>query len=209
MRVTINNRPAAGLSDDQEKDVRLAPVWAVVQGSILDSAAAASRVLFRWRAICICFVVLVWLVLVALAILPQSGDRDVLREFALVMAGLTPLGLWLVYFVKRGRLYASLPERSRASPPTGTPIRIDGAGLTIGNRSAAWNEVVVDRVDYSLVTGRHAYRAYYVSRLHLRLNDVPFVLDKSLLDEGVAIVDGIYRHKFSKSRAHLETTGSA
>jgi hypothetical protein len=196
MRVTINSRPASGLSEDQEKDVRLAPGWAVVQGAVLDSAAAASKVFFRLRIICICFVVLVWLVLFAMVAVPPSGDRDFLRKFALPMAVLTPLLLWLVYFMKRERLYASLPERSRASPPTGTAIRIDGTGLAIGDCSAAWKDVAVDGVDYSRVTGRYGSRAYFVGRLHVRLNDIPFVLDKTLLDEGVAIVDGIYRHKF-------------
>src|SRR5262249_52924494 len=122
MRVTINNSTAAGLSDDQEKDVRLAAGWSVVQGSVLDSAAAASRVLFRWRIVCISFVVLVWLVLFAMVAVPQSGDRDFLVNFCLAMAVLTPLLPWLVYFIKRERLYWSLPERSRASPLTGTAI---------------------------------------------------------------------------------------
>jgi len=195
MRVTINDRPADWLTDGQEKDVRLASTWAVIEGSVLDSSVAAAKVLFRWRIVCVCFVAFVWLVLFVMAALARPDDRTFMGNLALVLAVLTPLALWLAYWIKRERLYASLPERTRASPATGTSVRVDGSGVTIGSRSAAWNEVAIDGVDLARVTGAHGYRAYYVKRLHLRLNEVPFVLDKSLLDEGVAIVDEIYRRK--------------
>jgi hypothetical protein len=195
MRITINDRPASGLSDDQERDVRLSREWSAVQGSVLDSGAAASGILLRWRIVCIVFLALVWLVLYLVVNGARSGDRAFLGTFGVAMAVLMPLVLGLVYYLKRERLYASLPERSRASPPTGTAIRVDGSGIAIGSSAAAWKEVVVDGVDFSRVTGARGYRAYYVRRLHLRLNDVPFVLDRSLLAEGEAIVDGVYRHK--------------
>jgi hypothetical protein len=196
MRITINDRPASCLSDDQEEDVRLSREWSAVDGSVLDSGAAASRILFRWRIVCIAFQVLVWLVLYVVVSGARSGDRAFLGTFGLAMAVLMPFVLGLVYYVKRERLYASLPERARASPPTGTAIRVDCSGIAIGSRTAAWKDVAVDGVDFSVVTGTRGYRAYYIRRLHLRLNDVPFVLDRSLLNEGEAIVDGIYRHKF-------------
>jgi hypothetical protein len=196
MRITINDRPTDALSDEQEKDVRLSREWAAVEGSVRDSEAAASRILARWRVVCIVFLVLVWLVLYAVAATARPGDRAFLGTFSLAMAVAMPLVMGLVYYVKRERLYASLPERSRASPPPGTAIRVDGSGVAIGSRSAAWKDVAVDGVDFSLVTAPRGYRVYFIRRLHLRLDDVAFVLDRSLLSEGEAIVDAIYRHKF-------------
>jgi hypothetical protein len=196
MRITINGRTADGLSDAQERDVRLASAWAAVQGSVLDSGAAAAKVLTGWRNLCIGFVVVVWLVLYAMVATATPGDRVALGNFGLVLAVLTPLAMGVVYYIKRERLYASLPARSHASPPTGTTIGIDGSGVTIGSRSAVWKDVAVDGVDFDLVSAPRGYRVYFIKRLHLRLGDVPFVLDRSLLADGAALVDGIYRRKF-------------
>jgi hypothetical protein len=111
------------------------------------------------------------------------------------MAVLTPLIFIAVYFVRRNRLYDSLPERARATLPPRTMVRVDASGLTIGGRFAAWNHVTLESVDFDLLKGRYGSRTYFVQQVAVRAKDFTCTLDGLLMEQGPAIVAEIYRHK--------------
>ena len=156
---------------------------------------AAAKFLFRYRIVCLCFVIFVWLVLYAITAMAQPGDRAFLVPFGLVLAVLTPVMFMVIYLVRRSRLYDSLPERAQAAPPPGTMIRVDASGLTIGSRFAAWNDVSLDRADFELIKGRYGSRTYLVHQVAVRAKDFSYVLDGLLIEQGHAIVAETYRHK--------------
>jgi hypothetical protein len=195
MQVTIKGRPALDLPANWDDDIRLGSERTEVSGAVLDTATAAARFLFRYRIVCTCFVVFVWLVLYAMAALATPGDQAILVPFGLVMAVLMPLAFVAVYFVRRRGLLASLPERARAGPPPGTKIRVDASGLTIGDRFAAWNDLTLDRVDFELIKGRYGARTYLVHQVAVRARDFSYTLDGLLMEQGHAIVAEIWRHK--------------
>jgi hypothetical protein len=195
MQVTIKGRPVSDLPANWDKDIRLGSERPEVSGSVLDRDAAAAKFLFRYRIVCVCFVILIWLVLYGMVAMAQPGDRWFLGQFGWVMAVLTPLVFMAIYFVRRNRLYDSLPERARAAPPPGTMVRVDASGLTIGGRLAAWNDVTLDSVDFELLKGRYGSRTWLVHRVAVRAKDFTWTLDGLLMEQGHAIVAEIYRHK--------------
>jgi len=195
MQVTIKGRPATNLPADWDDDIRLGSERPEVSGAVLDGDAAAAKFLLRYRIVCTCAVVLIWLVLYAMAAMATPGDRAFLVPFGWVMAVLMPLVFLAIYLVRRSRLYDSLPARAQAAPPPGTKIRVDAAGLTIGGRLAAWNDLTLDRVDFELIKSRYGSRTYLVHQVAVRTKDLSYTLDGLLLEQGHAIVAEIWRHK--------------
>jgi hypothetical protein len=197
MQVTINGRPATDLPADWEKDIELGGERPEVSGVVLDLDAAAARFLFRFRIVCLVFVVLVWLGLYCMAALAQPGNQAFLATFAWIMAVATPLAFVGIYVLRRNRLYNSLPARVQESPPPGTKIRVDRSGLAIGDRFAAWDDVALDRVNFELIReGRSGRRTYLVHQLAVRTKEFACVLDGLLMQHGAAIVIEIYRRKY-------------
>ena len=196
MQVTINGRPATDLPANWERDIELGFERPEVSGVVLDLDAAAARFLFRFRIVCLCFVVVVWLGLYCMAALAQPGNRALLATFAWIMAAATPLAFVGIYVLRRNRLYDSLPARVQESPPPGTKIRVDSSGLAIGERFAAWNDVVLDRVNFELIKSRQGNRTYLVHQLAVRMKEFACVLDGLLMQHGAAIVIEIYRRKY-------------
>ena len=196
MLVTINGAPATDLPANWEKDIHLGADGRAVTGSVIDPATGAGRFLFRYRIVGACFVALVWLVLLALVSLANPTDREVLLPVGLVVAVGTPVLVVIVYFVRRRRLYASLPSRAEHAPPPGTKIRVDDSGLTIGDRFAAWGDVSLDRVDFEVIKGRSGGRTYFVHQVDVRSNAFAYTLDGLLLEEGPTIVAETFRHKY-------------
>jgi hypothetical protein len=198
MQVTIGGMAATDLPANWEKDVVLGRERPEISGSVIDTDAAADKFLVHYRIVCLCFVAFVWLVLYALAASAPSGDRQFIGRFALVMAVVMPIVFVMIYFIRRKRLYDSLPERARASPPPGTVVRVDPSGLSVGDRVAAWNDVDVDNIDFELLQGRYGSRTYLVHQVAVRTRDFSCVLDGLLIDQGPAILNEIYRHKYRR-----------
>ena len=129
------------------------------------------------------------------------SERATLTTVALIIAVVAPALMVLAYYARRKGFYESLPERTRRSPPTGTQVRVDTSGLTIGERFTAWRDITVDRVDFEYVSGRGGRRSrtYFVRQIDLRAKDFAGTIDGTLIDEGAAIVAEIYRRKFRPS----------
>jgi hypothetical protein len=196
MQVTINNGPVTDMSGRIAKDLRLGAAQETVEGSVLDGATAVSKFTFRLRVVCFCVVGLFWVALYFMISMSNPGDRIGMGEFGLVLAVLLPFILWLAYYFRRRRLMASLPNRIQESPPAGTRVRVDESGLNIGGRFTAWSSVTINRIDFeAFYAGRGGGRAYMVHRIQLRSGGVVSTLDGTLLDQGRAILDSVYRHK--------------
>ncbi len=195
MQVMIKGRLATDLPANWEKDIRLGGERPDVSGVVIGGEAAAAKFLARYRVICLGFVIFIWVMLYAMAAMATPGDKSFLGPFGWVMAVLTPLALAAVYVVRRNRLYDSLPERARGSPPPGTKVRVSAAGLTIGDRFAAWNDITFDRVNFERITGRYGSRTFLVHQIALRMKDFACVLDGLLIEQGHAIVAETWRHK--------------
>jgi hypothetical protein len=195
MQVTINGRPATDLPVNWEKDIELGGQRPAVSGEILDIDAAAGKFLFRFGIVCLCFVGLVWLGLYCMAALARPGDQAFLVTYAWIGAVVTPVLFVGIYVLRRNKLYNSLPARVHQSPPPGTKIRVDGSGLAIGDRLAPWSDVVLDRVNFELITSRQGNRTYLVHQIAVQAKEFACVLDGLLIQQGAAIVAEIWRHK--------------
>jgi len=200
MQVTVNDEPATDLWEGWEKQILLGTYRPEVSGSVLDQDAATDRILARFRIVCACLVGLIWLVAFGLASAARQGE-PALTTAAWGLAVVGPALLVLAYLARSRGFVASLPERAGRSPPPGTQVRVDAAGLTIGGHRTAWSDVTVDRVDFQFVSGRGGRRArtYFVRQIDLRSKDFAYTIDGTLLDEGAAIVNEIYRRKFRPS----------
>jgi len=182
MQVTIKGRPATNLPANWDDDIRLGSERSEVLGEVLDADAAAAKFLFRYRIVCTCAVVVIWLVLYAMAAMATPGERAFLVPFGWAVAALMPLVFVAIYLVRRNRLYDSLPERAHAAPPPGTKIRVDTSGLTVGGRFAAWNDLTLDRVDFELIKSRYGSRTNLVHQIAVRTKDLSYTLDGLLME---------------------------
>ena len=168
MQVTIKGRPVTDLPANWQEDIRLGSERAEVTGVALGVDEAAAKFLSRYRIVCACFLAFVWLVLYGMVAIAHPGDRALLVPFGLVLALLMPLIFVAIYFVRRARLLASLPERAKAVPPPGTTVRVDASGLTIGSRFTDWKDVALERIDFELLKGRYGSRTLLVHQVGVR-----------------------------------------
>ncbi|HTR86967.1 MAG TPA: hypothetical protein VMI56_20975 [Reyranella sp.] len=188
MQVTINGSPAGNLPANWQKDILRGSSGRAVTGSVLEPTVAAGRFLSRYRLIGLGFVGLFWAGLFALVAFARPLDREVLVPVAAVLAVATPAMIAIAYRIRSARLRDSLPRRVVHLPPPGTLIRVDDAGLAIGDRVVAWADIAVDRVDFEVMVGRHGDRTYLVHQVDVRAGDFACTLDGLLLEEGQAIV---------------------
>ena len=194
MQVTINGEPPADLPENWQKDIVLGWERPEISSSVIDTDAAMDKFLVRYRIICAGFVIFTWLVCYGLVAAAQRGE-PFLRTFGIILAVVMPFVFMGAYFLRKKGLLQSLPERARASPPPGTAIRVDPSGLTVGDHFAAWNDVIVDKVDFEVMSRRYG-RDYLVHQVSVRTKDFSCVLDGLLIDEGAAILNEIYRNKY-------------
>ena len=109
---------------------------------------------------------------------PRSGDRR-----PRCAAYLTKLDSWR----------KSLSSRYASAPAPGTLIGVDERGATIGERSALWSEVrFFERTEFQNPPGWRCGRLVVLRvRLNGRLGDR--LIDASLVDNGQAIVNAVFR----------------
>jgi hypothetical protein len=192
MQVTINGKPVRHFSSWDERLVHLdTGEKPEVAGAALSAGDVIANQKYAFRVAMTTGVAIVWLLAGLVFMFPEPGEHF-LKPFALCLALFAPIIILVIRPFVLKRWLAKLPERMRGAPPRRTPIRLDAVGLAIGDRFAAWSEVVVHRVDISTHTGVDGHLAISVA---VRGPGFSFLLDRTLLENGPAIVNEIYRRK--------------
>ncbi len=196
MKVLINGTEKEKLSAWQERLVAVGRKQEDIIGSVI-TAEEATAALMRWtRVFLTCVVVLAGILFVGIMVVAMYGlqpsERVPTILFALVMMGVNAGLIRWGYHRTERRWHARLPERVAGLPPPGTPVRLDAAGLVIGDRSVAWSELGVGRVELQALSSPDG-TTYLVERLVLRSPGSDIALDRNLMQNGALIVENAYR----------------
>jgi hypothetical protein len=103
-----------------------------------------------------------------------------------------PFVMFWVYRWRLSRWNRQAPQRMAAAPPPGAAVRLDAAGLTVGDAFVAWGDLVVERVDLASMAGRQS-AGYFLRRVAVRGPNLACALDVALMRNGQAIVNEVYR----------------
>jgi hypothetical protein len=192
MKVLVNGRETLPLAAKRERTISLGAKPAEVAGEVISQAQAsaaitrASRFFFYFMSgFCI-------LLIVGVAVMADPPDRLYIFPFALAVLVFV---LWLLrwsYRRTQRRWLAQAPARAADLPPPGTAVRLDAAGLTMGDRAIAWPSLSVARLELLEVSGGDD-TTVLVDRLLLDTPDAPVALDRTLMKNGAAIVAYAYR----------------
>ena len=81
-------------------------------------------------------------------------------------------------------------------PPAGTAIFLDAKGLSVGSETFAWPSLAIDQVELtrtSASSGETSTVIHIVDRLSLSAGTKTVVLDRTMLQNGLLLVDNAWR----------------
>jgi hypothetical protein len=195
VQLTINETPAVPLSALDKRESTLGKAKAEIVGVVLSADEATARAMRRVGFAHACAVAFIWLLAFGGWAMATPEECAFFQYFAPGAAAVTLAVFFVLYRVRRKRWLKTLPERVLASPPPGSPIRLDETGLTLGDRFTCWDEIGVDRVDISSIGEIYGSSQYSVDRVLVHGPDFTFCLDRVMLLNGQEIVNDIYRRK--------------
>jgi hypothetical protein len=192
MRVSVNGKPVEGLSPKLERRLTVrAADKPVIEGVVMTTDQAVGQVarglkLLYGSACGVAAVIMIALIIGTASWEP--GDLVLLIPVALVLAG--ALAALLIHVYRRNlaktrrRAEATLPRMA----PAGTPIRLDGAGLSVGAVAIPWPEVTIEAVEIT-GTSMNDEAISYIEWLALSGGGREVTLDCLLITSGRLVVD--------------------
>ncbi|MDR3467385.1 MAG: hypothetical protein P4M07_15750 [Xanthobacteraceae bacterium] len=195
MEITVNGKRRDHLGAGDLRAVETRAATAAVEGAVLppDEASRAYRAGLRrhFGIMAALGIALGLAILIGGLAAAPSPDRIKVILTGTVCAGVVVGGAWWRFNHALTTWTARLTERVGALPPSGTPVRVDTRGLSIGARAAQWPALALAVIE---VTERNSddSRTITIDRLVLANGAGPIVLDRHLMQNGAAIVDTAY-----------------
>jgi hypothetical protein len=195
MLMFVDGKPVGSYDSRRSPKVQAnAPRRKALDGAVLDAREAVAAFLLSWRSLFggIGFAGLM------LVVIPLGGVMFAapLTTIAFIAVPSIAIGVFLLAVRQisvRQRWDAGVAERVAALAPPGTPVRLDEDGVAVGNVSAAWGALTVERLDLNFDEGDEGQDAFYrVERITLAAGDKRIALDRDLISGGQALVDAAY-----------------
>jgi len=202
VQVTVNGKPRGVWRVRDTMGVTLREAADEASGEVL-SAEAASQVYraLSLRAFVIKSALGVFLglcILVPGLAVAAPTDRIWVILTAAGMAGAVLLGSRWLYGRALATWSVRLGERAAALPPVGAAVRVDATGVKFGDRSAAWDRLMLEALELTQRSDDTS-SVTTVDRLVAASANGPIALDRHFLRNGGAIVDTAFR-KLARER---------
>jgi hypothetical protein len=198
MLMFVDGKPVASYDAGRSPKVQAnAPRRKALDGAVLDAREAAAAFLLSWRSLFggIGFAGLM-LVVIPLGGVMFAARSTSLTTIAFIAVPSIAIGIFLLAVRQisvRRRWDAGVVERVAVLAPPGTPVRLDEDGVAVGNVSAAWGVLTVERLDLNYDEGDEGQDGFYrVERITLAAGDKRIALDRDLISGGQALVDAAY-----------------
>jgi len=201
MRVTINGRGSEMLSTGQERLVLLSSEATEVGGTVITGEAAMAAILRNFSIAAGCFGGFALLLLGGFAVLGPPANRGMFLVMLAIAIVALPIVFIVSYRQRRQHWLTHLRERLVGLPPPGTRVRLDAAGVHLGDRAIAWSDLSVRQLDLLAMSRGRSGKVYLVNRLLLQTPGDDLALDRALTRNGEAIVNCAYRRL---CRGHLQ-----
>jgi hypothetical protein len=164
---------------------------AEVEGVVLAGdkivADAARRSRIGLSVLCGFFAVI--LVGVAIGVMSyEPGDMVVIGPLYLVILLGMAWGGPAMYRRSTTRLQAQITTKLARLPPAETIVRLDAAGLTVGERMTPWSAIAVDTVEVVTLSNPDSDDSYTVDAVVLDAAGQPAVLDRGVMRGGSRLI---------------------
>ena len=179
MKVIVDNRESGPLTHRQWKEARKLLPGHPASGRVMNPDEARRAQLRRGMIIGGALLVLGWVLALIFAIAGSSDGAIGMLAAGIIVWLATCLGFWLSLPRRAG-----LVERYRGLPEPGVLVKADEAGLTIGERAAAWPDISLAATCFRT----DADGEYILERLTLARAFEGVDLDIDLIEEGHAVV---------------------
>jgi hypothetical protein len=190
MKVFVDNCESGPLTQRQWKQARKLLADHPASGRVMNPGEARRANLRRGMFVGTILLVCAWILALIFAIVGNS-DGAIAGIIAGVILWLAIyLGFWLSFPIRR----ASLVARYRGLPEPGVLVKADEAGLTIGERAAAWPDISLAAMRFRTdVDGD-----YILERLTLAHAFDGVDLDLDLIETGHAVVGYAFLRLYPK-----------
>jgi hypothetical protein len=194
MKLTINDREVDEFSPGQWRSVTIGDGMPHVEGYVLSVEEARAAIQRGMMVYSLSLTIFIPAVFVGVAVLSGPPARALMLPYTPFLAGGVLMLCCLMSTIKQGSFRAHLPDRMAALPPAGTRLRLDGRGISVGDRVLGWTDLRVSSIAFETRQRAHSRRDLLIKRLTLQAPRGPdLVLDRVLMQNGVAIVDQAYR----------------
>jgi hypothetical protein len=207
MRILINDKPVDALTPRQKKSFRLSRAVSEVKATVLTPAEATQAYIaetWRWFLILGGLAVIVMLGAAVAGPFIYPMNDSLISVGALIICAGFVLVMYLLLGHRVRTWNSKLAHRSEGLPPAGTANFLDARGLSVGSETFARPSLAIDQVELrrtSASSGETSTVIHIVDRLSLSAGTKTVVLDRTMLQNGLLLVDNAWR----KLRARLLT----
>jgi hypothetical protein len=206
LHILINDKPVDSLTPRVEKCLMLAKVHEQAKGTVMTAADATNYYIShtkRWFAIMgtVAVVLIVGIISAGISYEPRNAPTFIL--FALVLLGVFGLFMWWLLRRRIRTWNKKLEHRGEGLLPSGTQVSYDANGLTLGTETFAWPTLAVEQAEIALNTalsGDTSETIGTIERLSLRASSRTFTLDRQMMQNGLVLVDNVWRKVRPKAR---------
>jgi flagellar biosynthesis protein FliQ len=198
MRILIDDKPVETLTPKQEKTFFLAKVQEAVKGRVLTPAEATGVFIAQTKQWFMIIGAIGLVLMVGILIAAVAGDPGnwFFIPFGLVLFGALALFMKLMLRYRVKVFTRKIAHRLEGLMPVGTVLAIDGAGLSVGPETFAWPTLAIDTVELStgsLPSGDTSTDIMLVERLSVTAGPKVFMLDRAMTENGMLLVDNVWR----------------
>ena len=184
MKVFVDNRVSGPLTQGQWKEARKLLPCHPASGCVMNLDEARPAQLRTGMIIGVALLVGCWILAFIFAIVGSSAGAIANFAGGVIVWLMTYLGFWFSVFIRR----AGFVERYRGLPEPGVLVKADEAGLTIGERTAAWPDISLAATRFRTdVDGE-----YILERLTLARAFEGVDLDLDMIEKGRAVVGYVF-----------------
>jgi hypothetical protein len=199
MRILINDKPVDALTPRQEKSFMLSRAEPEVKATVLTPAEATETYIAQtkcWLMILGGIAIVLMLAIAIAGLIGDPMDGTFIAVGVLVIGGAFVLFMYLLLGRRVRTWHRKLQHRSEGLPPAGTAIFLDAKGLSVGAEIFAWPQLAIDQVELtrgSVTSGDQTSTIYIVERPSLTAGAKTIVLDRTMLQNGLLLVDNAWR----------------
>jgi hypothetical protein len=207
VRILVNDKPVDSLTPRLEQSLLLAKAQEAASGAVMNAAQATAAYIGqtrRWFMLLGSIAIALMLGIAVAGMVSDPIDGGPMAVGALIIGG--AFVLIMVILLRRcvGGWNAKLARRSQGLAPAGTAIGLDAAGLRVGAESFAWPSLQIEQIELtqgSLGSDGSSSEVSVIERLSLSAGKRTLVLDRTMLSNGLVLVDNAWRRLRTKPTA--------
>lgn len=196
MQVIVNGRVVGALTPSEWRSAGGARPFAPTSGRVLTATEAVHSYERQMAMNSLALAGISWITAIGALLSGAAPTWSALSGLMILIAVAGTAAAAAMYRIKMAAWRRRISQRGAAEPRQNLSLVVNAAGLSLGDRFGSWKEIALAAVEFQkLPTGERDY-SYTVTCVHLNGALGDLTLEATLLENGQAIVNAVFRRLY-------------